>query len=50
MASAPSTCRSSHSPLRGIATPVAVVIVTPAVAWYERAYADAAARARARLG
>lgn len=33
-----------------VAALVAVVIVTPAVAWYERAYAAAAARARLRLG
>jgi hypothetical protein len=33
-----------------VAAVVAVAIVTPAVAWYERAYGAAAARARARLG
>jgi len=33
-----------------VTAPVAFVVVTPAVAWYERAYAAAAARARARLG
>ena len=33
-----------------VATPVAVVVMAPALAWYERAYANAAARARARLG
>jgi hypothetical protein len=29
---------------------VAFGVVTPAIVWYERAYAAAAARARARLG
>jgi hypothetical protein len=33
-----------------IAAVVAFVVVTPAVAWYEHAYAAAADRARARLG
>lgn len=33
-----------------VAAIVAFVVVTPAVAWYERVYAAAAARARARLG
>lgn len=33
-----------------VATPVAVVVIAPALARYERAYARAAARARARLG
>jgi hypothetical protein len=33
-----------------VAAIVAVVVVTPAVTWYERAYAAAADRARARLG
>jgi CHASE2 domain-containing sensor protein len=33
-----------------VAALVALVVVTVAVARYERAYADAAARARARLG
>lgn len=33
-----------------VAAVVALVVVPPAVAWYERAYADAAARTRARLG
>lgn len=33
-----------------IAAAVAFVVVTPAVYWYERAYASAAARTRARLG
>jgi hypothetical protein len=32
-----------------VAAILAVAVVTPAVAWYERAYAAAAARARARL-
>jgi len=32
-----------------VAAIVAVIVVTPAVAWYERAYAAAAARARVRL-
>jgi hypothetical protein len=33
-----------------VAAIVAFVVVTPALAWYERVYAAAAARARARLG
>ena len=33
-----------------IAAVVAFLVVTPMIAWYERAYADAAAAARARLG
>jgi hypothetical protein len=33
-----------------VAAILALVVVTPAVAWYERAYEAAAARARVRLG
>lgn len=33
-----------------VAAIVAFVVVTPSVAWYERVYAAAAARARTRLG
>jgi hypothetical protein len=35
---------------RWIAAVVAFVVVTLAIVWYERAYAAAASRARARLG
>jgi len=33
-----------------VAAIVAFVVVTPAIAWYEKAYAAAAARVRVRLG